>query len=401
MTVIPEVPTLSHCDYLLTRHPELAERAGDPWPDTCCPSNPATFALVCDILEEVIEVFAPEIIHIGHDEFYTMSHCPRCRGKSAMLLYAQDINATAAFLAQRGIKTMIWGEKLLNAYFKDGTPIGGSRKDQLRPGATPAECQEAIYPAIDLVDPAMEILHWYWSIGRDLEQEYHRRGFTVTFGNFSGPAFIDWQRRHPEAVGTIVSNWGGTDRITLQRNGILFELMYASVLSWNERLDSDAYPAIRDWCLLELYRLKTAAIPPERRLELLHSTDFHRPFRYFYDGCYYHESEFLLGHYRIVFRNGSEALVPVVYGTNIGSDRLSPERWLDANCDCYEFDRHLAEVSAATLPEFTDRTRFRHVVQLPQTRSEVFEIVFEPQPLLGNCRVDFTIKAYQPIMEML
>ena len=42
VTIIPEVPSTSHCDYLLTRHPEIAERPEDPYPDTFCPSNPAS-----------------------------------------------------------------------------------------------------------------------------------------------------------------------------------------------------------------------------------------------------------------------------------------------------------------------------------------------------------------------
>ncbi len=391
MAVIPEVPSLSHCDYLLTAHPELAERADDPWPDTCCPSNPATHKLLFDVLDEVIELFQPEVINVGHDEFYTMSRCPRCRGKSAMLLYAGDIEAIRRRLAERGIRTMIWGEKLLNAYFKDGTPIGGSRKEPDRPGATVSECQEAIYPAIDLVDRSVEILHWYWSIDRDLEQAYFKRGLRVVFGNFSGPAIVDWKRRHQSVDGLVISNWGTADRVTLQRNGIFFELMYASALAWNARLDSGDYPEIRNWTLRELYAMECAAIPETHRLEILHSTDFYKPFHYFFDGHYYSDAEFLLGRYRIVFDDGSTFMVPVAYGGNIGNDRLSPERRIDARSDCYEFDRHFAGVSGAALPEFGEKTRFRHTVALPRERGAIQSVSFEPEPLLGPATVEFSL----------
>lgn len=36
--IIPEMPTLSQCDYLLTRHPELRERANDDFAGMYGPS---------------------------------------------------------------------------------------------------------------------------------------------------------------------------------------------------------------------------------------------------------------------------------------------------------------------------------------------------------------------------
>ena len=52
MELIPEMPTLSHCDYLLTRHPELAERTDDPYPDTCCPAKDGYYKLIFDLFDE-------------------------------------------------------------------------------------------------------------------------------------------------------------------------------------------------------------------------------------------------------------------------------------------------------------------------------------------------------------
>ena len=66
--VIPEVPSLSHSEYILVAHPELRERPEDMHADTYCPSNPDTYKIVFDIFDEVIEVFEPKNINIGHDE---------------------------------------------------------------------------------------------------------------------------------------------------------------------------------------------------------------------------------------------------------------------------------------------------------------------------------------------
>lgn len=85
LVVIPEVPSLSHCDYLLLNHKEIRERAEDPYPDTYCPSNPASYELLFDVLDEVIDVFQPEIMNIGHDEYYSIGLCDKCRGSQVQI----------------------------------------------------------------------------------------------------------------------------------------------------------------------------------------------------------------------------------------------------------------------------------------------------------------------------
>ena len=47
-------PLLSHSDYICLAHPELREREEDPYPDTYCPSNPDTYRIVFDILEDCL-----------------------------------------------------------------------------------------------------------------------------------------------------------------------------------------------------------------------------------------------------------------------------------------------------------------------------------------------------------
>jgi hypothetical protein len=44
LEVIPEIPSLTHGYWLLTRHPELAEYPGDKWPDTYCPCLKCTMS---------------------------------------------------------------------------------------------------------------------------------------------------------------------------------------------------------------------------------------------------------------------------------------------------------------------------------------------------------------------
>ena len=112
--VIPEIPSLTHSYYLLTRHRELAEIPDAEWPDTYCPSNPQVYNLLFDVLDEYIEVMKPRMVHVGHDEWrMPWGVCPLCRGKDPRELYAQDINKIHDHLTQRGIKMSIYGDHLI------------------------------------------------------------------------------------------------------------------------------------------------------------------------------------------------------------------------------------------------------------------------------------------------
>ena len=126
--VIPEIPSTSHCDYLLTRHPELAERPEDPYPDTFCPSNPASYELLFDVFDEVIEVFEPKIINVGHDEYYSINVCDRCRKRlmDASDILAEDLTKIHDYLDSKGVKTLFWCDKLQNVLTKDGINFGGA-----------------------------------------------------------------------------------------------------------------------------------------------------------------------------------------------------------------------------------------------------------------------------------
>lgn len=111
--VIPEVPSLGHCDYLMLGHPEIAEIPEDPYPDTYRPSNPASYELLFDVLDEIVNVFKPGVINIGHDEYYSIAMCEHCGGKSGADIFAQDIIKIYDYLKKKNVRTMIWGDKLL------------------------------------------------------------------------------------------------------------------------------------------------------------------------------------------------------------------------------------------------------------------------------------------------
>ena len=377
--IIPEVPCLSHCDYLLTRHPELAERPDDPYPDTYCPSNPASYDLLFDILGEVVDLFRPRVVNIGHDEFYSIGLCEKCRTRTAPEIYAADIAKIHGFLAARGVKTMIWAEKLIDAHFIDSkAPCGGAE----RPGVP------ATYPAIDMVPPDLLLLHWYWSLDRRFESEFSKRGLKFALGNYSARSMPDWKGRSsaPGFYGYMLSNWGRTDMPTLQRNGVLADLAFCRILEDAADPDADR-PALWRKMFRTLFDLRHG--DGRRRLYIRHATDADMGYRHFVDGYYIDEKEWKLGDYEITFADGSKLRAPVLYGLNIskaGQD-WNPPRPHD--CDTHAGNGCLAEVAYTTLPvEVGGHTEYIFGVDIPDG-AEVTSVSYVPLP--GRAPVRFTV----------
>lgn len=389
LEIVPEVPCLSHCDYLLAAFPHLAERPEDPYPDTACPSKPEYYTILFDLLQEVISVFSPRRINIGHDEYYTIGLCPECRQKTAPQIYADDINKTAAFLKEHNVKTVIWGEKLLNSHFLSGRPCGGAEIPPYTGPELPHELEgvPATYPAMELVDKDVEIFHWYWSIDRNLDKEYDSRGRKYLFGNFGSIELPDWKKRSDAAQfqGICVSNWGRTDYETMRRNGILFDVIASSYLCWNKNLGSEDYAAIFNAVSDELQQLNKNQYPAGADLfTVTHTVDTDREFLYFFDGNFINEEDFLLGHHVFRSEKGETYRFPVIFGKNISNAKSSPGRICDPlnDFDRYIVNRQYIEILGGALPEKDQqgRTWYKASYLHPAPGEQLTFSHFEPAP---------------------
>jgi hypothetical protein len=264
--VLPEVPSLSHAYYLVCPHPEIAERADDPYPDTYCPSNPVSYELLFDVLDEVIEVFEPAIVHVGHDEVYSYGLCPRCDDKSGAELIAGDINRIHGYLSDRGIRMAMWGDKLMDIVV--GGSHEGGRERRVGGGGwfkgnAPYVMAET-YQARDEIPKDILIVDWYWSLDSRSERYFGDLGFEQIFGNFGqnfGSAeFGGWAQRGSagNVLGAEVSTWCAVSEYALARNACLFNFVFSSeMLWWQHYTDSERgrvletiaarQPAVRDF----------------------------------------------------------------------------------------------------------------------------------------------------------
>ena len=232
--IIPEVQSLSHSYYLVVAHPELAEMTEDPWPDNYCPSNPKSYQLYFDVLKEVIAVFNPRMISIGHDEAYLFNFCSKCKKRDAAEIYATDVIKAHDFLAERGIRTAMWGDKLLDIRRPDGRTYGGVARDSVKYGKRfhmPATSR-----CVDMIPRDVLVLDWYWSLSYESAEMLAEKGFEMIYGNFYGPKFEGWAKRreNPALLGGETSTWCAVDAYSLGRNGAFHTMLWSANNLWSD-----------------------------------------------------------------------------------------------------------------------------------------------------------------------
>ncbi|TYP73086.1 family 20 glycosylhydrolase [Paenibacillus methanolicus] len=395
LEVIPEVPSLSHCDYLLINHPELAERKNDPYPDTYCPSDERSYELLFDVLDEVLAVFEPRTAHVGHDEYYSIGLCERCKGKPAEQLYADDLRRIHGYLAERGVGTMIWCEKLIDAEDRQGEKWGGAERPMKShvTGEPFGETIPATYRAIDLIPRDIQMLNWYWGMERQYDRLFLDRGMPLIYGNVEGPGFPDWKERIRDgARGGIISNWSETAEGNLQRNGVLFSMAYSAFLFWRDDYEESAYGHVVESAFEALYRDKNRRLLGRvargtSYVEVIHTTDEYRAYKLFFDGVFLDQAEYRIGAYALEYEDGTEEQVPICYGHNISNKDRSWERIRSADPgpvkkEAYKVDDALFEVAYTTRPLPTaEGTYYRWTIENPhpdRTISRVRLIVDDP-----------------------
>jgi len=233
LEVIPEIPSLTHGYWLLTRHPELAEYPGDKWPDTYCPSNPESYKLMFEVYDEYIEVINPKMIHIGHDEWWgaPVGVCPLCRGKDYSELYAGDVKKIHDYLGSKGIKVAMWGDYLLESVRKKGfqNRTSSTGVKYQTPGAVRPEIVRSTIPKDILV------FNWFWK-DQKKEMELQELGFKQIYGNFT-PNITNWEERvkKVDLQGGAPSSWASTNEFNFGKD-LISDFLGCANFVWSNHI---------------------------------------------------------------------------------------------------------------------------------------------------------------------
>jgi hypothetical protein len=225
--LIPELPSFTHCYYLMTEHPDLTETPGAKWPGVYCPSNPNSYRLLFDVYDEYIDLLKPKWVHAGHDElFQPVGLCPRCKDKDIGERFGEDVRTIYDYLASRGVAMIIWGDMLLEGVRGKGlqtrkAPDGFTYK--VAGGMSPEQVSR-------LIPKDVLIFNWFWSTFdtgdgtsptgqseaevESFEAQLDQMGFHQVFGNLH-PNAENWQARMKRSsiVGGAPSVWFATNEI--------------------------------------------------------------------------------------------------------------------------------------------------------------------------------------------
>ena len=124
--LIPKMNLLGHQsgneihDGLLKGHPELDESpekktVSHNYCRSICPTHPDSRRIVLELVDELVDAFGADALHIGCDEVFEIGNCPRCRAVPKSKLFADWVNGIARHLKARGVSTLMWGDRLLDA----------------------------------------------------------------------------------------------------------------------------------------------------------------------------------------------------------------------------------------------------------------------------------------------
>ena len=256
LQVIPEIQGLSHSYYLTLAHREIAELEDDMFPDSYCPLNDKSYELYFEVAEEVLEVFEPSIVSVGHDEIRVLGECPKCREKTTHELLAIELNRLHEFYAAKGIRMMMWGELLLHYKTYKGTWCGEGRLATNEYGFT--HQYPAAYGAKDHIAKDIIMLDWFYGSDHSTEKYYEGEGFNSMFGNFSGSRILNWQERSKSdnMYGAEVSTWVVTDEDAFSKDGIFFEMAFSGNMLWEKDYDTDKYEQMVEKVVGQMYFTK-------------------------------------------------------------------------------------------------------------------------------------------------
>jgi len=126
--LIPEFQALGHQSWeektfpLLIRYPEFDETPGkfagnkDIYCRSWCPLHPGVNPIIFDLLDELIDVYEADGLHVGMDEVFLIAsdYCPRCKGKDPAELFAKSVNDLYGHIVKaRGKEMYLWGDRLI------------------------------------------------------------------------------------------------------------------------------------------------------------------------------------------------------------------------------------------------------------------------------------------------
>ena len=233
---VPVVHAVGRCAEILDSHPEIAENADwkkSRYDAAACIRNPLTYQIHFDMLEEIIAATQCKRLHISHDELKNIGVCPKCSAEDPAELFASSVNTFADWLAARGVKTLIWGDALLeNKYW---VKLGVSSANSGGNYST-----KITHPALDKIRKDIIICDWHYREvdGFPTFKYFTDKGFSVIgiawHNNANNAAMVRAVSAHstPRMLGMLTADYG-----LLATRLPIFTSLVGPMYSWNTKME--------------------------------------------------------------------------------------------------------------------------------------------------------------------
>lgn len=194
-------------DGLLRAYPDLDEQPNEPayYSRSICLTNPLVKIILFDLIDELLEVFEADAMHIGCDEVLNIGLCPECRKYSNAKLFGDWITAVHDHLASRGARMLLWGDRFLSS-----AETGYQEYESSANGTD---------PAIDTVPKDILVCDWHYEVqpgGYPSVEKYHEKGFEMLISPWrvreNTDNFIKYAVEHDKGhiAGILLTTWCGS-----------------------------------------------------------------------------------------------------------------------------------------------------------------------------------------------
>jgi hypothetical protein len=216
--LIPEFQSLGHQSWkaetfpLLKVYPQLDLTPG-AFPNNdgiYCrewdPLNPEVNRIVFALMDELIDAFRADALHVGMDEVFLLGSdaSPSTKGKDAAQLFAKVVNDLYAHLVKkRRVEMLMWGYRLI-----DGKKFNFGEWEAATNGTA---------AAVDLIPKDIIVCPWHYELRDDYPSipMLLGKGFRVLPASWKDveatTALIEFSRKQasPRLLGHIFTTWGG------------------------------------------------------------------------------------------------------------------------------------------------------------------------------------------------
>ena len=194
-------------DGLLRAYPDFDEQFGEREVyysrSVCLSSRPAQI-VIFDLIDELMDAFESNMIHIGCDEAFGVSLCPECSKKSKAELISGWVNSINEHVKKRNGTVLMWGDRLLSAKETGYCPWEASADDT--------------HDAIHTLSRDIVICDWHYG-GEEKYPSidvFGKAGFKMMVSPWrnieNAKMFLDYAKKHDTGHinGVLVTTWCGS-----------------------------------------------------------------------------------------------------------------------------------------------------------------------------------------------